>query len=561
MAGLVASRERQRVSLEIGSAFWRPLTWLRARARSSLASFRARPPLEQTVWGLTVLIVLLGIVLRMRAYVIDPPSLWLDEAAWTNWLLTIPLLKQEIRPIGFMALSRALAQLFGPYEATMRFLPWISGIGSTLLAAPLARRLFNTDAARLLFVAIVALHPIAIDFSSEFKPYSTSLLAHLMLLWLVLRYVKSRSGRDLAWALAAAALGSLFTLDLVFAYPASFLVLAWEARREPRKLAWIAVTAIAILATLGALYVLVWSNLPGEENSQYWGNRYNTFYLSNDNQSYLRWLFERQADIATLPGFRRRFWTGTLAAPRILELRLVDGWIWLILHGLGVLSLLAGRRVREAALLLLPFVVFWIFNRIGYWPGGAFRTNVFLIGYTAAIACMAVDQRRAKSTRWTALIPALLLVILPLVLFDRQWNARKAAHTQDSRFEEALELVLKQAHKVEHGRRTKLLLDGASCSPFGYYSVVHPGTAARLGPKIRKTFKSVCVRGDPKLIDAVASFNGAPPSTIWALVNNDGPLARFEAKGSSVKPIFWRGVGQHTVVGFRRVADPKSPKQ
>ena len=503
------------------------------------------------------MIVALGILLRMRAYLIDPPSLGLDEAAWTIWMLEEPLLKREIRPIGFMALSRALAQLFGPYEATVRLVPWISGIGSTLLAAPLARRLFKTDAARLLFVAIVALHPIAIDFSSEFKPYSTSLLAHLTVLWLVLRYSESGSGRDLAWVLLATALGSLITLDLVFAYPASFLLLAWQARREPRKLAWIAVTAIAILATLGALYVLVWSKLEGDENIQYWGEKYNTFYLPTGEQTYLGWLLERQRDIATLPGYRRRFWGGTLPGAQIAELRVVDTWVWVIVHVVGVLVLLAGRRVRESMLLLSPFVTLWIFNWVGYWPGGAFRTNVFLIAYTAAIACMAVDKSRTTSTRWTALIPVLLLVIAPLVLLDRRWNARKAAMTQDSRFEEALELVLKQAREVQHGRRTKLILDGAACSPFAYYTRVHPRTSARLGPEIHETFKPVCSRGAPKVASALASFRGAKGSTIWVLTHDDRPLAPWlKSKEPNAKPIFQAFVGKHFVAGFQGVAAP-----
>jgi hypothetical protein len=45
-------------------------------------------------------------------------------------------------------------------------------LSALFLAVPLARRLFESTAARLLFITILALHPKAIDFAKEFKPYS-----------------------------------------------------------------------------------------------------------------------------------------------------------------------------------------------------------------------------------------------------------------------------------------------------------------------------------------------------------------------------------------------------
>src|SRR3954468_14818334 len=70
----------------------------------------------------TVLIVALGIWLRLRGFLFSTQSLWLDESDWAIRLIDRPLSEHLIRPIGFMALSKALAWLFSPSETVLRFM-------------------------------------------------------------------------------------------------------------------------------------------------------------------------------------------------------------------------------------------------------------------------------------------------------------------------------------------------------------------------------------------------------------------------------------------------------
>lgn len=58
---------------------------------------------------------------------------------------------------------------FANTETVLRALPWVAGIATTLAAPWLARRLYRTPAARLLFVAVIALSPFAIAAMSLVK--------------------------------------------------------------------------------------------------------------------------------------------------------------------------------------------------------------------------------------------------------------------------------------------------------------------------------------------------------------------------------------------------------
>ncbi|HEV8548538.1 MAG TPA: hypothetical protein VGQ57_05905, partial [Polyangiaceae bacterium] len=405
--------------------------------------------------GLTLAFVLAGLALRARGYLWDTRPLWLDEATWLQILVDPNFGDADLRPPGFMAVSGALVQLFSASETVLRAVPWLAGVAVTLLAPPLGRRLFAGPAARLLFVAVLAFQPAAIDLSKEFKPYSLSLALHLALLLTVLRYLASLGARDLAVPLVIAVVGAFFSQDLVFAYPGVFLVLAgaaWSGRRK--HLAAIAGAAAATVAALLGQYILIWSRIPKEESS-YWAGKYSVFYSAESGVSYLDWLRERWSGVLGFPGMRRHFWEARSLSPALLDgFRSVDGVVW-VLFALGGLALLCvRRRVTVLVLVALPYVVLWLFNALRFWPLGAFRTNLFTLVYTSALAAAAFDWRResARSPAWFTAAPACLLVVAPLLLFEKNWHANKRAFAYDGHMPAALALLREARAGEQHHR-------------------------------------------------------------------------------------------------------------
>jgi len=441
-------------------------------------------------------VVALGVVLRSRGYIDSTLPLWLDEADWAVMLLNLPLSEHLIRPLGFMAVCKAAAAVFSPTETALRLFPWFAGVGTALLAPFAAFRLFKSAVSRLLFVAIIALHPAAIDLSREFKPYTVSLAVHVLLPFVVLRYVATRRSRDLAVALALLVPAVLFAQDVVFAYPALFLVLAIEALRGRRfrHLTGIVAGGLASIAIVLTLYLMVWSKLESGE-ADYWGKKYDVFNVEGKSKhDYADWALGKYTEMTQVPGLRREFWASAhVSKSDRAELREIDGVLWSVLHALGILVIALQRRWREALLLVSPLVVMLVFNRLGFWPFGVFRTNLFIVAYFAAIAAMALDPGKRRPVTLHALLPATLLVAVPLFLFEEGWHARKRYFAS---YSEMPTLVARIGDIHAARSRSKepelLVLDNHSCPTWKYYTQYHPTYSTLYAPDLRQRFDVHC---------------------------------------------------------------------
>lgn len=464
-------------------------------------------------YAVMLVLVLLGLFYRARGFLWAAPPLWLDETSWAMHLTEGRYGDDNLRPLGFMAVTSVLVQLFGAWESVLRAVPWIAGVGLTLLSPFLACRLFSGAGARIFFVAVLALHPGAIDLAKEFKPYSVSLALHAGLLFATLRYVQERRSRDLALVLGLGALGTLFAQDSVFAYPAVYSVLAWDAFKHRREhLRWVFVGAGVTIAILAAQYILVWSRIP-EEESSYWGNKYNVFYVEGGDQSYLSWAFDRYHSFLEFPGLRRKYFGGKLFRQLSWFGQLHLAFWWLA-HGVGLVLLLLRRRFVIAALLASPCLVLWAFNALHLWPMGAFRTNLFVIVYMTAIAAAAFDVEWKGVRAWATLIPACVIVVLPFFFLNRHFHAAKQAMTYDGYMPEALTTIVSLRKSERRPTRELLFLSERTCAQWDYYTTLHP-RAEKLRGRAFTLFDTRCVKDDD-LTQAILDNTGRR-TRVWVL--------------------------------------------
>lgn len=514
--------------------------------------------------AVTVAVVLAGLMLRVRGFLFAARPFWLDECSWAVFLVENRFGDDNLRPVGFMAVSRVLAALFSPTETVLRAIPWLSGMTILFLAPYLARRLYSADPARLLFIAVIALHPAAIDLSKEFKPYSTSLALHAGLLLATLCYVETRRTRDLVPVLIVAACGTLFAQDLVFAFPGVFVVMGWEAYKNRRAhLPWIGACAALINAALVLQYAFIWSRIP-ESESTYWGNRYNVFHVESDGQSYVRWSLDRFREIAEFPGDRRTLWVPDVVSASVSDvLRSLDSFVWTFawLFGLGLL--LSRRKVRVLPLLVLPCLVLWAFNALDFWPMGAFRTNLFVLVYATAVAVVPFDGSWGRTAPWFAPVPALFLVVAPLVAFERDWHASKRSQCGDGHLLEALAALEALRDENANEAREELLVSYGACSQWEYYVRIHPD-APRFRKDTERHFTGRCVKKQTvreELFDGTASgarvwLLGGRKLRAAALANKDGQsrleLLSEARVGSLVIASFQKPQAPEPVVRRRR---------
>jgi len=507
---------------------------------------------ERVVSALMALVIVAGLVFRARGFLFDASAFWLDECVWAMNLTTRPLAQNMIRPPGFILVSKALAVTFAPTEMVLRALPWVAGVTATILSPALARRLYSSLASRLLFVAIIALNPAAIDFSKEFKPYSIGLLLHFGMILLALRYLETKRGRDLALVLGGAALGCLFTQDLVFAFPGLFAVLGWETLRTKRShLPWVLGAAGLLVLLLVGQYFFLWRHLPKDGN-EYWGNKYNVFYTGKGARNYLTWAFERYRDMTGLPGIRREYWQdGGMEFEHRQMVRTADRVLWLTLHLMGLMVLAWRRRWREALLIALPLYVLWAFNALGFWPFGLFRTNVFSVVYLTAVAAMAFDVPSDARLRWFAPVPTLIIVLLPIVVFEGVWHSRKQAFTYDSKIPQLLERLV-SIGEVSDGK-APLILDRRSCDPWRFYTQFHPSVRAKYTELLAESYDAHCLKDDALIPSELLRY-ATPRQAVWIVLHVGHGLDKM-VKTGKLSPLYRISrfeVGPHTVMSFRR---------
>ena len=504
---------------------------LKPSCRSVLDWVRRRAP-EDGLWILLpIALVVVGIALRTRHFFHEPDTLWLDEAYWALQLQLLPLRTPTIRPIGFTAFARLSTHLFGATEPALRLLPWMAGVAAVIISIPLARRLFRAPGARLLFVAIIALHPHLIDFAREFKPYSVSFCLHALTVLFAVSYWKTGSIRYLFLAPAVATLGVTFAQDLVFIFPGLFLSIGLAAMRARRtKHLWALVaTGVATLILLLPLYWFYWrlvgagGKVSGLQRS--WLHDDSLFHVQG---SVFTWIANKYVELAALPGWGRRLWQsgdsdwGWLRG----ELSSLDFEVWAILHTLGLACIAWQKRWCELVLVLGTWFSVFALNLLKLWPLGAFRTDLFLVFYATLGAAAAFDTRAVSRSLFGRLSPTVLLVLLPLALFERDWHRHKET-IYDSAFITVMQNAI-QAQGAGHGREW-MFIDSYFDYVWAYYDRMHPGHR-RLVAEFSQRFQvSVSPSFGRSPLELARKQLGKRKQRFWVLTGYPKNVQRFAA--------------------------------
>lgn len=291
-------------------------------------------------WALerTVAILLgLGAALRLWQYA-GNPTLWMDELALGNNLLTrplglllgTPLADGQVAPPGFLIVSRAAVVAFGSSEYALRLFPLLCSLASLPLFARLATRLLRPPAA-LLAIALFALSPGIAIYAAEGKQYATDVLVTLALTELTLWWLAAPGARR-SVALAVGGVVGVF-----LSQPAVFLLAGLGAalvvgtprgdRRKP-------LAPMAFWVTGAVLSVV-------HARSR----------MSSGLMNYMHWFWQEGFLPWPVTSLEDALWPlRTLAGLFGLGLGYPWPWAYLTLVACGLVSLF--RRARRVALLL-----------------------------------------------------------------------------------------------------------------------------------------------------------------------------------------------------------------
>ena len=216
---------------------------------------------------LNLLIILLGLVLRFRAF-LTGRSLWLDEAMLAlnilnrsfGGLFQQPMEYGQSSPIGYVVSVKAFTLILGNSEYALRFYSLLAGCLALILMAVISKDILGKTGS-LIALTLFAFNPQLIYYTSETKQYISDVVMTIILLWLLQRQLKIQATcRDFVL------LGLAGTLILWFSHPIVFVaggvgitlfIHYWKNNDRERLLA----TSLCGLAWGASLIVLYFVNL------------------------------------------------------------------------------------------------------------------------------------------------------------------------------------------------------------------------------------------------------------------------------------------------------------
>jgi len=218
----------------------------------------------------------IGLYLSGRSFASDEAKLALCIAGETFGSLLEPLPHDQVAPVPYLWLERALFLALGPGERALRLPSLAAGLAGLVLLAALVRRL-SGPAAGLLALALASASPLLVRYGVELKPYGLDALAALGLVWLTLDVLDDPASDRRRWRLlAAGALALAVSLPAVFvtAGAAAALLVTAEVRSRIGR-GRLALAGAAWAASFGLVYTLSYRHAARHEYfTRFWEGRF-----------------------------------------------------------------------------------------------------------------------------------------------------------------------------------------------------------------------------------------------------------------------------------------------
>ncbi len=195
-----------------------------------------------------LLLLIVGVAFRLFRYSQNWPIWWNEAFVAVNLFdrgylgLLRPLDYRQVCPIGFLWIEKAVVQLIGPSEWSLRFLPLLASLAALAFMAK-ATRMLAPARAGLIALALLAIAYHPIQLGAELKPYSFDLLSATIILTLAMLWSADRARPAPMIALAVLSpllMFSSYPSALVLSGTAAALALpVWKTRDLRTRAAWV----------------------------------------------------------------------------------------------------------------------------------------------------------------------------------------------------------------------------------------------------------------------------------------------------------------------------------
>ena len=354
---------------------------------------QGNPLLERAAVLLAVALMLLGAVIRLRAYLVQSP-LYIDEALLVQNILTRsiarlwqPLDLAQSAPPLFLVAVQAIGRAFGYGERALRVLPLLAGCILLPVAWMASRQMLAKEESAIV-VALLALSPIAIFYANMFKPYSSDMLVTAVIIGVSIPAIRLPSNRRLLLVALTGVLCILVSSTALFVLGGAGASLGIRALRDRATRTIVAVAAMGavwcglIVALLRTTYAQL--SDPGSAAALYMHDFWKSTFFLHSKRGLVDSLRRSMASLLSASFFDNpggdHFGVVTI--------------ILLVLFVIGLVVLL--RRERDLFVLLaVPLVMLLLASLANRYPLGT-RLVLFMAPITAigiAIGMGAVLRR------------------------------------------------------------------------------------------------------------------------------------------------------------------------
>ncbi|MCF2487401.1 hypothetical protein [Dyadobacter sp. CY347] len=403
------------------------------------------------------LLLAAGILIRVFHY-IDNRSLWEDEVFLASSLIHMdfkalawqPLEYMQRAPLGFLMLERLVVILWDNKEASLRLVPFLSGIASLLLVVRVAHFFLRSQAAFLATVAMFALAPPLVYHAVEAKQYGVELLATLLGLYLYTLNFQTRAvPRLVLWGIAGAVILWFSFSSLFVFFGIAAAVGLRDLYRKDWKMFWLHMIPFSLwLASFLIQYVLFISRFPQEEwLVQFWRNRQAFMPLFPRTISDLGWPIAQIYALIRYP-MGLSWLELDYTVPYSQPLRVLARFPFIAV-AMGLAGLWRVFKLEKGTLLLwsMPVLLALVASSVELYPVKE-RMAVFLAPILLMVVGKGIEhlQQRSGSSLATKLIVLLLIAAPALNSFAQVINPDLFGDYKKSRQREAMQ-YLKQHYR------------------------------------------------------------------------------------------------------------------
>ncbi|MGS5086881.1 glycosyltransferase family 39 protein [Hydrogenophaga sp. A37] len=504
----------------------------------SLNAFLKQRPNGLALW--TAVLLALGLILRLRQYLFNR-SLWLDEAYLAisfverdlGELLLQPLANGQAAPLGFLLLVKTVTSVLGMHDWSLRLVPLLAGVLSLVAAVPLARLVLPGALARSVFVGLMALAPVLVYYSSEFKQYQGDVLCSVLILWLSVRFRVEQWRAD-GWLLALAGAACIwFSHASLFVLAGAGTVLWLEMAHRRHRAAWLAITAAGLiwLVSFGLNHTLSLRNLTSNSSLiGFWEAAYAPFPPQSIED--LRWYWNNALGLVYL----------AMRHTGVAHHGVMPGWFDALNVGLLALTLLgclalARLSKRMAGMALVTLIAVLAASALHLYPFRS-RLILFLLPLVYLALAALVQLIWSQANRWVAK-PVAMGLALGLIFVMALPSAHVFRHPEN-----AQNIKGAMGHVAKHRQPgDQVVLGSLTHKAFDFYTPTFqiddlPVVIFRVTPNrehdARATVRRICLDPQAGRSWLIISHRLSDQTPFLEVVNSiSPPLAQWQGEGAA----------------------------